>query len=107
MITMALALMFGGQEFSETLAKPLAASISSPKQIADLELCVVDQMNRMGVPVRFQHGQSVIIGARYVEFVRTQVFATAKLTPSSGGTVIELRFYSKRNNSVIDAIKEC
>ncbi len=76
------------QEISETLSKPLRATLTSSKQPIDLELCVADALTRVGgtIPIPLHEGPNKTLMLGYGHTPKIVVVMTT--VPS--GTKLEI-----------------
>lgn len=83
------------QEISETLAKPVRATLFSPKQPIDLELCVADAITQIGgaIPIPIHDGSEKTLMLGYGHTPKIIVVMTK--VPS--GT--EIKIYTKSGDS--------
>ncbi|QDM40525.1 MULTISPECIES: hypothetical protein [Bacteria] len=76
-------------EITETLETPIRATLHSPKQPFDLEICVADAITQIGgaVPVALRKGPSDVMMLGYGNTPKIIIMLSA--TPS--GTTLEVR----------------
>ncbi len=83
------------QEISETLAKPVRATLSSPKQPIDLEFCIADAITQIGgaIPIPIHDGPEKTLMLGYGHTPKLVVV----LTKAPYGT--EIKIYTKSGDS--------
>lgn len=83
------------QEISETLAKPVRATLSSPKQPIDLEFCIADAITQIGgaIPIPIHDGPDKTIMLGYGHTPKLVVV----LTKIPSGT--EIKIHTKSGDS--------
>lgn len=83
------------QEISETLAKPVRATLHSPKHPIDLEFCVADAITQIGgaIPIPIHDGPEKTLMLGYGHTPKLVVV----LTKVSSGT--EIKIYTKSGDS--------
>lgn len=100
--TLSIALLLSGlassvsaQEISETLAKPLRATLSSPKHPIDLEFCIADAITQVGgtIPIPIHDGPDKTLMLGYGHTPKIVVVMTKVPT----GT--EIKIYTKSGDT--------